>query len=87
MTENTILAPWDDKVENRMSNANYYVDMEKIEGSENILIFLRNKDGTRGENSNILVIKPPKCHIVLLSGLDPKYGIKLDDKGCIFVRN
>ena len=87
MTENTILAPWDDKVENRMATAHYYVDMEKIEGSENILIFLRNKDGTRGEDSNILVIKPPKCHIVLLSGLDPKYGIKLDEKGCIFVRN
>jgi hypothetical protein len=84
---NTILAPWDDDPTKRMSNADYYVDMEKIEGSENILVFIRDKDGTRGLNSNILVIKPPKCHIVLLSGVDPKYGIKLDEKGCIYVRN
>jgi hypothetical protein len=83
----TVLAPWDEKPENRMSSADFYVDMEKIEGSENILVFIRDKDGTRGPNSGLFVIKPPKCHIVLLSGVDPKYGIKLDEKGCIFVRN
>lgn len=83
----TILAPWDENPSNRMSNADFYVDMEKIEGTENILVFIREKDGTRGEDSNILVIKPPKCHIVLLSGVSPRFGIKLDERGCIFVRN
>lgn len=83
----TVLAPWDDKVENRMQNADYYIDMEKVEGTDNILVYVRDKDGSRGPDSGILVIKPPKCHIVLLSGLDKKYGIKLDEKGCIYVRN
>ena len=83
----TNLAPWDEKAENRLSSADFYIDMEKIEGGENILLFVREKNGERAENGNILVIKPPKCHIVLLSGLDPRFGIKLDDKGCIFVRS
>lgn len=84
---NTVLAPWDDNENNRMKSANFYIDMKKVDGSEDVLIFVREKDGTKAENGNILVIKPPKCHIVLLSGLDPRFGIKLDDKGCIFVRN
>ena len=83
----TVLAPWDDKEENRIRSADFYIDMKKVDGSEDVLIFVREKNGDRAENGNILVIKPPKCHIVLLSGLDPKFGIKLDERGCIFVRN
>lgn len=84
---NTILAPWDEDPTKRMANADYFVDMEKIDGSENVLVFLREKDGSRGDDSNLFVIKPPKCHIVLLSGVSPRFGIKLSENGCIFVRN
>jgi hypothetical protein len=83
----TVLAPWDEKESNRIKDADYYVDMMKVDDTEDVLIYIREKDGAKAENGNILVIKPPKCHIVLLSGLDPKFGIKLDERGCIFVRN
>jgi|GEM_PF-5868241 hypothetical protein len=83
----TVLAPWDDKEGNRIKDADFYIDMMKVDGTEDVLIYVREKDGTKAENGNILVIKPPKCHIVLLSGLDPRFGIKLDERGCIYVRN
>ena len=83
----TVLAHWDDKEGNRIKDADFYIDMMKVDGTEDVLIYVREKDGTKAENGNILVIKPPKCHIVLLSGLDPRFGIKLDERGCIYVRN
>jgi hypothetical protein len=83
----TVLAPWDDKETNRIKDADFYIDMMKVDGTEDVLIYVREKNGEKAENGNILVIKPPKCHIVLLSGLDPRFGIKTDERGCIFVRN
>ena len=83
----TVLAPWDDDSSKRSRSANYFVDMKKIANTENILVFLRDTDGNECENGHLFVIKPPKCHVSLLSGVSPEFGIKLDDRGCIFVRN
>jgi 5,10-methenyltetrahydromethanopterin hydrogenase len=87
MVSNPKLAPWDDNSSSRTKDADYFIDMRKVKDSEDVLIYIREKDGTPAENGNILVIRPPKCHIILLSGLDPKFGIKTDDRGCIFVRS
>ena len=91
-------APWVTDPEKRLK-ADRYVDLERVmapdsEGkmieTNDVLVFIRRPTGEKWVGGNLLLIRLPKCHIILLSGVDSEIGIALDDTGkypgCVKVR-
>jgi len=92
-------APWVTDPAKRLK-ADRYVDIERVmvpspDGgplieTNDILLFIRKTTGEKWVGGNLLLLRLPKCHIILLSGVDPDIGIALDDTGkypgCVKIR-